>query len=84
MWGLEVASHRILAGWNPSRKSKRAGKYSQRAPRFFYNEETETIYRRSFDGVLLHCLTKEESKEVMEEVHSGLCGNHQPRPKLQN
>jgi hypothetical protein len=29
------------------------------------------------DGVLLQCLSQEEAKKMMSEVHDGLCGAHQ-------
>ena len=32
------------------------------------------LYRRSYDGIHLCCLKKEEAKRVMEEVHQGICG----------
>ena len=34
------------------------------------------LYRRSYDGIHLHCLKKEEVVRVMEEVHQGICGPH--------
>ena len=34
------------------------------------------LYRRSYDGVHLHCLKREEVERVMEEVHQGICGLH--------
>ena len=34
------------------------------------------LYKRSYDGIHLHCLRKEEVKRVMEEVHQGICGPH--------
>ena len=34
------------------------------------------IYKRSYDGVHLHCLKREEAERVMEEVHQGICGPH--------
>ena len=34
------------------------------------------LYRRSYKGVHLHCLKKEEAEMVMEEVHQGICGPH--------
>ncbi|KAM2774450.1 hypothetical protein COP1_019338 [Malus domestica] len=46
----------------------------QRAPRFLYYKET--LYRRSFEGVLLRCLGEEEANQAMEEAHSGVCGTH--------
>ncbi|KAM1018587.1 hypothetical protein ACFX2C_040197 [Malus domestica] len=52
----------------------------RRAPRFLYYKET--LYRRSFEGVLLRCLGEEEANQAMEEAHSGVCGAHQSGPKL--
>lgn len=34
------------------------------------------LYRRSYDGIHLRCLKKEEAEKVMEEVHQGICGPH--------
>ncbi|XP_038717270.1 uncharacterized protein LOC120010560 [Tripterygium wilfordii] len=52
----------------------------RRASRFIYYKDT--LYRRSFDGVFLRCLSKEEANQVLEEAHSGICGAHQSGPKL--
>ncbi|KAM2382432.1 hypothetical protein ACFXTH_040119 [Malus domestica] len=52
----------------------------RRAPRFLYYKET--LYRRSFEGVLLRCLGEEEANQAMEEAHSGVYGAHQSGPKL--
>ncbi|GKV04930.1 hypothetical protein SLEP1_g17015 [Rubroshorea leprosula] len=52
----------------------------RRALRFVYF--CNTLYRRSFDGVLLRCLDGDESSQVVEEAHSGICGAHQSGPKL--
>ncbi|XP_024172199.1 uncharacterized protein LOC112178258 [Rosa chinensis] len=52
----------------------------RRVSRFFYYKET--LYRRSFDGLLLRCLGKEEAAKAMEEAHLGVCGAHQSGPKL--
>ncbi|WKA02937.1 hypothetical protein VitviT2T_021083 [Vitis vinifera] len=51
-----------------------------RAPRFIYYKET--LCRRSFNGVLLRCLGREETNQTIEEAHSGICGAHQSEPKL--
>ena len=51
-----------------------------RAPRFIYYKET--LYRRSFDGVLLRCLGGEETNQAIEEAHFGICAAHQSGPKL--
>ena len=34
------------------------------------------LYRRSYDGIHLHCLKKEEAEKVTEEIHQGICGPH--------
>ena len=34
------------------------------------------LYRRSYDGIHLCCLKKEEAKKVMEEIHQGIYGLH--------
>ena len=34
------------------------------------------LYRRYFLGLWLRCLDMEEAKQVMAEVHSGVCGAH--------
>ncbi|XP_057732938.1 uncharacterized protein LOC130948245 [Arachis stenosperma] len=34
------------------------------------------LYRRGFSQPLLRCLNNDEAKEVVDEVHEGVCGNH--------
>jgi hypothetical protein len=37
----------------------------------------DNLYRRTASsGVLLKCITREEGKEILEEIHPGCCGNH--------
>ncbi|KAM1830177.1 hypothetical protein ACFX14_022912 [Malus domestica] len=55
-------------------------KIRRRAPRFLYYKGT--LYRRSFEGVLLRCLGEEEANQAMEEAHSCVCKAHQSGPKL--
>ena len=50
------------------------------SPRFVYYKNT--LYRRSFDGLLLHCLDDEEAAKTLEEAHSRIDGAHQSGPKL--
>ena len=40
------------------------------------------LYRRSYDGILLHCLLRREEHEAFKEAHDGMCRAHQPGPKL--
>ncbi|XP_057995031.1 G-type lectin S-receptor-like serine/threonine-protein kinase RKS1 [Hevea brasiliensis] len=32
------------------------------------------LYKRFFEGLLLLCVTKKQSEQIMEEVHAGVCG----------
>ena len=34
------------------------------------------LYRRSYDGVHLRCVDKEEMEKLIKEVHQGVCGPH--------
>ncbi|KAL0298025.1 UNVERIFIED_CONTAM: hypothetical protein Scaly_3076000 [Sesamum calycinum] len=52
----------------------------RRATRFIYYKGM--LYRRSFDGLFLRCLSDNEKVQAMEEAHSGVCGAHQSGPKL--
>lgn len=52
------------------------------APRYYFDMPSKTLYRKSFDGVLLRCLSQKEVEEILKEVHAGLCGAHQAGPKL--
>ena len=52
----------------------------RRALRFIYYKGT--LYRRSFDGILLSYLGEEEAAKVLQEAYFGICGAHQSGPKL--
>ncbi|KAG9450570.1 hypothetical protein H6P81_010535 [Aristolochia fimbriata] len=50
------------------------------APKFcLFNN---TLYRRSYDGVLLRCVSKGEGQAILSEAHGGICGAHQAGPEL--
>jgi hypothetical protein len=40
------------------------------------------LYRRTLDGVLLKCLSEEEAKVAMGELHGGMCGTHESAHKM--
>ncbi|XP_070025621.1 uncharacterized protein [Nicotiana sylvestris] len=61
---------------NPRRRTE----IRRREPCFFYYKDT--LYRRSFEGVLLRCLGEDEALQALQEAHSGICGSHQSGPKL--
>jgi hypothetical protein len=58
---------------NPSRNVSRMLKY--KAIKFVLLDDC--LYYKSLDGVFLQCLSQEEAKKMMSEVHDGLCGAHQ-------
>ncbi|XP_039014758.1 uncharacterized protein LOC120144864, partial [Hibiscus syriacus] len=41
-----------------------------------YFLDGEIMYRKSSDQMLLRCLNTSEARNVIEEVHSGICGTH--------
>ena len=34
------------------------------------------LYKRSISGVLQHCVTPEEGKIILKDIHEGVCGHH--------
>ena len=42
----------------------------------------ECLFKRGADGILLKCISTEESIQVMDEVHEGICGAHQSGIKM--
>jgi hypothetical protein len=37
----------------------------------------DKLYRQgATSGVLMKCVPREESKDILEEIHKGICGNH--------
>jgi hypothetical protein len=47
-----------------------------------YTLISNELYRRIVDGVVLKCLSREESKVAMGDVHIGMCGTHQSAYKM--
>ena len=71
----------VLYGILPE-DTKEAAAIRRKAPKFYYNAITRTLYRRSHDDILLRCLSPKEAQEVLKEAHDGMCGAHQPGLKL--
>ena len=42
----------------------------------------EYFFKRGADGILLKCISTEESIQVMAELHEGICGAHQSGIKM--
>ncbi|KAA0040172.1 uncharacterized protein E6C27_scaffold118G00070 [Cucumis melo var. makuwa] len=36
----------------------------------------EVLYKRNHDMVLLRCVDEEEAKQIMTDIHEGICGTH--------
>jgi hypothetical protein len=43
---------------------------------------SDEVYRRTVNDVLLKCLGPDDAILAMAEVHEGICGTHQPAPKM--
>ena len=63
---------------DPSRKVERRVRF-QAAKYVLLDEE---LYYRIIDGVLLKCLSDDESKSLTGEIHEGVCGAHQSAFKM--
>ncbi|KAI5316649.1 hypothetical protein L3X38_036356 [Prunus dulcis] len=62
--------------------SRKKAEVRRRATRFLYLNGT--LYKRSFDGMLLRCLSKQDATKALHDTHAGTCGAHQAGPKLSN
>lgn len=76
--------HSSYKVWNTPIREEGKANIRQRAPCFNFNEAAGILYYRSYDGVLLRCLDKNEALAMQKEIHKGICGAHQLGPKLYN
>jgi len=76
---IDYALHEILTD-----DLKGAASIRRRSLYFYYDLIVKTLYRRSYDGILLRCLSNSEAQEVLNEVHDGMCGAYRPGPKLKD
>jgi len=76
---IDYALHDILPD-----DHKKAAFIRQRSLRFYYNPVVKTLYHRSYDGILLRCLSDSEAQELLKEAHDGICGAYQPCSKLKD
>jgi hypothetical protein len=42
----------------------------------------DELYWCTLDGVLLKCLSEDQARVAMGEVHEGMCGTHQSAQKI--
>lgn len=71
-WTVGIKAY-LQAGTLPE-DSKHAHKIRVQAARFTLIGDD--LYRRSFGGPYLRCLTQLEVQYVLAELHEGVCGNH--------
>ena len=69
----------LTKGILPQKHSKRYMLKRLATPNFLHNT---IIFNKGYDGDPLRCLGPEEAKEMIKEVHSGECGEHQGKKKL--
>nr|ABB47000.1 retrotransposon protein, putative, unclassified [Oryza sativa Japonica Group] len=63
---------------NPSQSASRKLRYKA----LKYALLDDELYYWMIDGVLLKCLSADQAKVVMGEVHEGICGTHQSAHKM--
>jgi len=53
-----------------------ARRIARRAKSYVIYGDDKELYRRSTTGVLQRCITIEEGRKLLEDLHSGTCGHH--------
>jgi hypothetical protein len=75
---------RLTRGDLPLDKTE-ARQIAHRAKTFVIYDDNKELYRRSPTGILQHCITNEEGKNLLKDLHSGACGHHTtPRTLVEN
>jgi len=76
---IDYALHDILAD-----DPKEAVSVRRRSLHFYYDPIVKTLYRRSYNGILLRFLSNSEAQEVLKKAHDHIRGAHQLGPKLKD
>jgi ribonuclease HI len=66
---------RLIRGDLPSDKTE-ARRIARRAKTFVVFGDSRELYRRSPTGVLQRCITNEEGRDLLDDLHLGACGHH--------
>jgi hypothetical protein len=66
---------RLTRGDLPLDKTE-AGRIARRAKTFVIYGDNKELYRRSPTGILQRCITNEEGKNLLKDLHLGACGHH--------
>jgi hypothetical protein len=68
-----IQEHKLLPGVDP--KSAEATRILRRSKGYVL--VGGNLYKRgSASGILMKCVSTEEGKEIQQEIHEGVCGNH--------
>jgi hypothetical protein len=82
-WRIPYLDH-LVRGDLPSDKIE-ARRIARRAKSFVIFGNSRELYRRSPTGVLQRCITNEEGRNLLNDLHSGACGHHAtPRTLIGN
>jgi len=73
-WRKEIADYLK----DPSKKVERRVRFQ--ATKYVLLEDE--LYYRTIDGILLKCLSNDEARTLMGEIHEGVCGAHQSTFKM--
>jgi len=65
----------LIRGELPEDRSE-AHRIARRAKSYVIYGEGNELYRRSPTGILQRCITIEEGRKLLEDLHSGTCGHH--------
>jgi hypothetical protein len=73
-WRIPYLDH-LTRGDLPSDKIE-ARRIARRAKSFVIFGDSRELYRSSPTGVLQRCITNEEGRNLLNDLHSGACGHH--------
>jgi hypothetical protein len=65
----------LTRGDLPSDKTE-ARWITRRAKSFVIFGDNKELYRRSPTGILQHCITNEQGRNLLKDLHLGACGHH--------
>jgi transposase InsO family protein len=65
----------LLRGELPLDKAE-ARRLARRAKSFVLLGDEKELYHRSPSGILQRCISVAQGRELLQEIHSGACGNH--------
>ena len=71
-WYYDIVKFLELGAYPNGANKRKCCSISMMATQYVLYERQ--LYRRSYNGIHLRCLKKEEAEKGMEEVHQGICG----------